>query len=217
MISPLWACPKPHTQISLLNLVKVLIITLFVLCRGLSVKQLREQLPLGSTHLAQDLTANTCDLTPAVVHYAVSSAPSNLTSIFSHLPLRPFPASSVSNGKPLAWEIPKDSHGASHGPCSGPGESQSKLLTVDPVARLYRSTKVEEAEVENSPHMVNPHSPLKSDCQPNSPAESSGCSREAASSPKTHNWKKYKFIVLNSAEGDDSLLRNSNRCVIISN
>lgn len=67
--------------------------------------------------------------------------------------------------------------------------------------------------MENSPHMVNPRSPLKSDCQPNSPAESSGCSREAASPPKVHNWKKYKFIVLNSAEGDENPHRNSKQYV----
>ncbi|XP_051873836.1 B-cell lymphoma 6 protein-like [Pristis pectinata] len=58
--------------------------------------------------------------------------------------------------------------------------------------------------------MVGPQSPLKSDCQPNSPTESSS-SKNAFRSPcadsppnksllaaKACNWKKYKFIVLNS-------------------
>ncbi|XP_036378232.1 BCL6A transcription repressor a isoform X1 [Megalops cyprinoides] len=59
--------------------------------------------------------------------------------------------------------------------------------------------------------MSSPQSPLKSDCQPNSPTESSS-SKNAAfpqatrsppaqgmQDPKARNWKKYKFIVLNSA------------------
>lgn len=61
----------------------------------------------------------------------------------------------------------------------------------------------------------------RSDCRPSSPMESSGCSKEASSSsssssfsssssplrpssghgePKVHNWKKYKFIVLNASQ-----------------
>ncbi|XP_030015900.1 B-cell lymphoma 6 protein homolog isoform X2 [Sphaeramia orbicularis] len=54
--------------------------------------------------------------------------------------------------------------------------------------------------------ICSPQSPLRSDCQPNSPTESSSsrnaslsfkqpsdCPKEA----KAHNWKKYKFIVMN--------------------
>ena len=59
--------------------------------------------------------------------------------------------------------------------------------------------------------MSSPQSPLKSDCQPNSPTESSSSKNAAfpqatrsppvqcAQDPKARNWKKYKFIVLNSA------------------
>lgn len=78
--------------------------------------------------------------------------------------------------------------------------------------------------------MSSPQSPLKSDCQPNSPTES--CSSKNASlsqgpgaaasqggtaDPKARNWKKYKFIVLNqSAEKQevgiqDSTLRSPQR------
>ncbi|MBN3295581.1 BCL6 protein, partial [Amia calva] len=58
--------------------------------------------------------------------------------------------------------------------------------------------------------MSSPQSPLKSDCQPNSPTESSSSKNAALSQtaalpssqgtqdPKARNWKKYKFIVLNS-------------------
>ncbi|XP_078060324.1 B-cell lymphoma 6 protein homolog isoform X2 [Mustelus asterias] len=58
--------------------------------------------------------------------------------------------------------------------------------------------------------LIGPHSPLKSDCQPNSPTESSSsrnafrssCSESPTAKspidPKACNWKKYKFIILNS-------------------
>ncbi|KAL0966750.1 hypothetical protein UPYG_G00299690 [Umbra pygmaea] len=58
--------------------------------------------------------------------------------------------------------------------------------------------------------ICSPQSPLRSDCQPNSPTGSSSCSRgEArpqapAGSPesKARNWKKYKFIVMNQTSGE---------------
>lgn len=67
--------------------------------------------------------------------------------------------------------------------------------------------------------MSSPQSPLKSDCQPNSPTESSssknaGLSQGAGAQalqgtqdPKARNWKKYKFIVLNQSakEGEMGL------------
>ncbi|CAN9500284.1 unnamed protein product [Ophioblennius macclurei] len=74
--------------------------------------------------------------------------------------------------------------------------------------------------------MSSPQSPLKSDCQPNSPTESSssknaGLSHAAAAlqaqqgmlDPKARNWKKYKFIVLNqSAKEEDRVgLRSPQR------
>ncbi|XP_077390402.1 BCL6A transcription repressor a isoform X2 [Festucalex cinctus] len=76
--------------------------------------------------------------------------------------------------------------------------------------------------------MSSPQSPLKSDCQPNSPTESSssknaGLSHGAAAGaqqagagtqdPKARNWKKYKFIVLNqSAREDEAGSRNPGLC-----
>ncbi|KAL4664889.1 hypothetical protein H8959_015875 [Pygathrix nigripes] len=62
----------------------------------------------------------------------------------------------------------------------------------------------------NRKGLVSPQSPQKSDCQPNSPTEScsskNACILQASGSPpaksptdpKACNWKKYKFIVLNS-------------------
>ncbi|XP_072428301.1 B-cell lymphoma 6 protein homolog [Chiloscyllium punctatum] len=58
--------------------------------------------------------------------------------------------------------------------------------------------------------LIGPRSPLKSDCHPNSPTESSSsrnafrsqCSESPTAKspidPKACNWKKYKFIILNS-------------------
>lgn len=49
----------------------------------------------------------------------------------------------------------------------------------------------------------SPHSPARSSCQPNSPAESNTCNKNLVSDvkstpdPKACNWKKYKYIVLN--------------------
>ncbi|XP_010902501.2 BCL6A transcription repressor b isoform X1 [Esox lucius] len=60
--------------------------------------------------------------------------------------------------------------------------------------------------------ICSPKSPLRSDCQPNSPTESSGCSRNVAlaltrpsgcsQENKARNWKKYKFIVMNQTSGE---------------
>lgn len=60
--------------------------------------------------------------------------------------------------------------------------------------------------------ICSPQSPLRSDCQPNSPTESSS-SRNASMSlkqpsdsptdAKAHNWKKYKFIVMNQTSKDN--------------
>ncbi|XP_053708907.1 BCL6A transcription repressor a isoform X2 [Synchiropus splendidus] len=73
--------------------------------------------------------------------------------------------------------------------------------------------------------MSSPQSPLKSDCQPNSPTESSssknaGLSQSSGAQaqtgtpdPKARNWKKYKFIVMNqSAKEEEVALRDSGLC-----
>ncbi|CAK6952262.1 BCL6A transcription repressor b [Scomber scombrus] len=67
--------------------------------------------------------------------------------------------------------------------------------------------------------ICSPQSPLRSDCQPNSPTESSS-SRNAALSlkqpsdcpkdTKARNWKKYKFIVMNQTPHEDE--KELHRC-----
>ncbi|XP_062849848.1 BCL6A transcription repressor b [Trichomycterus rosablanca] len=153
---------------------------------------------------------------PPVVHYAVSTSTSNPTRFYTRPPP---PPSSISSTKPHSWKIP---HSGVSNPGVCPGGNPSPGLTRHPSVHISdasatsipgarppvlhqldrtdrRSVKEEESELENfvHSHIVDPRSPLKSDCQPNSPAESSGCGGEAAASPKVHNWKKYKFIVLN--------------------
>ncbi|TSL47706.1 B-cell CLL/lymphoma 6 member B protein [Bagarius yarrelli] len=181
----------------------------FMESRGLSVKQPQKEPFTGFAHFSQDMTADLRGLGSPVVHYAVSTSTSNPTSIYTHtLPARPFPIGSASNAKSLFWKIPKESHAINRSMCSSMGENRGERLGANLVTGLDQS-----AEAEISSHVINPHSPLKSDCQPNSPAESSGCGRDTASSPKVCNWKKYKFIVLNSSEKDENSLLNYNRSV----
>uniref|UniRef100_A0A8C5RC85 BCL6 transcription repressor n=1 Tax=Laticauda laticaudata TaxID=8630 RepID=A0A8C5RC85_LATLA len=78
-----------------------------------------------------------------------------------------------------------------------------------PVAEAKRTQRFEATNAPlNRKVVTSPQSPQKSDCQPNSPTESSSsktacispsaASAKSPTDPKACNWKKYKFIVLNS-------------------
>lgn len=78
-----------------------------------------------------------------------------------------------------------------------------------PVAEAKRVQRFEPTNAPmNRKVVTSPQSPQKSDCQPNSPTESSSSknacigpsvtSAKSPTDPKACNWKKYKFIVLNS-------------------
>ncbi|KAK6483773.1 B-cell lymphoma 6 protein-like protein isoform X1 [Huso huso] len=153
------------------------------------------------------------------LHQKHCSPPDNTNAEYSR------PVSNVSSRETLDEEVRKESH--CHVPqspkpmgillrknsFSTPGHEQAD--------KGKRSPSVEE---ELSPRhyplsgsagsrkalMSSPQSPLKSDCQPNSPTESSSSKNAAfsqtASSPTSQcppdprrNWKKYKLIVLNSS------------------
>ncbi|MCI4377293.1 hypothetical protein PGIGA_G00201770 [Pangasianodon gigas] len=83
-----------------------------------------------------------------------------------------------------------------------PGESSS---SVEPVTWQSPAPSSESSAL--SPNTPSPGSPCQSRGQPNSPAESSGCSlspklkprseSRPTPDPKACNWKKYKYIVLN--------------------
>lgn len=59
--------------------------------------------------------------------------------------------------------------------------------------------------------LLSPNSPERSNCQPNSPAESNTCSKNLMSDsrvtldPKACNWKKYKYIILNPLFADTAV------------
>ncbi|XP_013930379.1 PREDICTED: B-cell lymphoma 6 protein [Thamnophis sirtalis] len=82
-----------------------------------------------------------------------------------------------------------------------------------PVPEAKRSQRFEPTNAPmNRKVVTSPQSPQKSDCQPNSPTESSSSktacigpsapSAKSPTDPKACNWKKYKFIVLNSLNQD---------------
>ncbi|KAL0200189.1 hypothetical protein M9458_003376, partial [Cirrhinus mrigala] len=148
---------------------------------------------------------------PPSLHYAVSTSTESPSRFYRHLPL-PMDTSNTTN--PL-WQIPKTGVIARQQPDSGVSartvtnkgatearEEKNRPSVLFRSARAEGDRKTPVLEVENieACHTGGPKSPLRSDCQPNSPAESSSCSRGAVH-PKVRNWKKYKFIVLNSTDG----------------
>uniref|UniRef100_H2LQL5 BCL6B transcription repressor n=1 Tax=Oryzias latipes TaxID=8090 RepID=H2LQL5_ORYLA len=74
-----------------------------------------------------------------------------------------------------------------------------EFISFQPGAFLTCQPNSEELKED---HESSPKSPACSSCHPNSPAESSTCSKNLSDStptpdPKACNWKKYKYIVLN--------------------
>ncbi|KAK9979705.1 hypothetical protein ABG768_013119 [Culter alburnus] len=217
----------------------------FIDSRGLCVKQTRAEMLVNHGCLSSEApfilrdapnsqsSVNFSTYGPPNLHYAVSTSTESPTRFYRHLPL-PLETSNTTN--PL-WQIPKTGviarqqhslpdSGDSARMMTNAGATESREERKRPSV-LFRSARAEgdrkaanvHSEVENTEpcHTSGPESPLRSDCQPNSPAESSSCSRGAASPPssishpKVHNWKKYKFIVLNSTDGatDNSSLTPS--------
>ncbi|XP_005171194.1 BCL6A transcription repressor b isoform X1 [Danio rerio] len=204
----------------------------FIDSRGLCMKQTRTEMLVNRGCLSSEApfiealnpqsSVNFSTYTSPNLHYAVSTCTENPTRFYRHLPL-PLEPSNPTN--PL-WQIPKTTviaHQQHSLPESGTSARTITNAAVEDGDKernrpsvLFRSARAEgnrkapllSSEVENieACHTGGPESPLRSDCQPNSPAESSGCSRRPASPPssityaKVHNWKKYKFIVLNSTD-----------------
>ncbi|KAK2493329.1 hypothetical protein MC885_019572 [Smutsia gigantea] len=110
---------------------------------------------------------------------------------------------SVADGpKPAA----PSARNAPYFPCDKAGKEEERPSSEDEIALHFEPPNAPL----NRKGLVSPQSPQKSDCQPNSPTES--CSSKKAcilqtsgspaakspTDPKACNWKKYKFIVLNS-------------------
>lgn len=128
-------------------------------------------------------------------------------------------------------EIRKESHeGVSQSPSLGVRKRTFPVLTLEHQKDLGKEHAPQAEEDLIHQHyplgissagrkslMSSPQSPLKSDCQPNSPTESSssknaGLSQAAGvqapqgtQDPKARNWKKYKFIVLNQSAKEDEV------------
>ncbi|XP_059358399.1 BCL6A transcription repressor b [Carassius carassius] len=203
----------------------------FIDSRGLCVKQSRAEMLVNHGCLSSEApfllsdalntqSMNFSTYAPPSLHYSVNTSTENPSCFYRHLPL-PMDTSNTTN--PL-WQIPKtgviarQQHSPPDRTETNGGATEAREERNRPSV-LFRSARAEgdrktpllNAEVENTEpcHSSGPKSPLRSDCQPNSPAESSSCSRGVASPPssishpKVRNWKKYKFIVLNSTDGAD--------------
>ncbi|XP_053566229.1 B-cell lymphoma 6 protein [Bombina bombina] len=90
--------------------------------------------------------------------------------------------------------------------CDKAGKEEERTSSEDEISQHFKPTN----SPVNRKGLVSPQSPQKSDCQPNSPTESSSSKNarisqgsgspvsKSSTDPKACNWKKYKFIVLNS-------------------
>ncbi|XP_066537579.1 BCL6A transcription repressor b [Hoplias malabaricus] len=198
----------------------------FMESRGLSMKQTREKAPASSPCLPQDMSFSTSRpngtaLGPQVVHYSISTSTSSPTRFYSHLPPSGGTTTSI---KPLLWQVPSHSSVITQAQRPSPGGEVSIKVNSSSISPIYHpvrpsvvlqrgqdpenrtgsagmKTNMEVVENFGRSQIPGPHSPLRSDCQPNSPAESSSCSKASPSEAKVRNWKKYKFIVLNSTDG----------------
>ncbi|RVE61108.1 hypothetical protein OJAV_G00167330 [Oryzias javanicus] len=130
--------------------------------------------------------------------------PHETRSLQGRSPAATNPDSSAAIDRSCALIKPALGHGSGRAPATameedGPQHPPASYLRLSPVY--------------NRGVICSPQSPLRSDCQPNSPTESSSsrnasmnlnpaphCPKEA----KARNWKKYKFIVMNQTtdEGD---------------
>ncbi|XP_060098837.1 B-cell lymphoma 6 protein isoform X2 [Heteronotia binoei] len=118
-----------------------------------------------------------------------------------------------------ADEVKGDAHYSPGPKPAAPLARNAPYFACDKVSKEEEKSSGEEEmsqrfEPTNAPMnrkvLTSPQSPQKSDCQPNSPTESSSSknarisqssgppSAKSPSDPKACNWKKYKFIVLNS-------------------
>uniref|UniRef100_A0A8D0H5D2 BCL6 transcription repressor n=1 Tax=Sphenodon punctatus TaxID=8508 RepID=A0A8D0H5D2_SPHPU len=143
------------------------------------------------TRAVTDISANTCHTT--IYSPKEAAAEEVKSNMHYSIPAGPKPPTpSVRNN--------------SYFPCDKAGKEEERTSSEDEISQHFESTNTQM----NRKGLISPQSPQKSDCQPNSPTESSSsknaCISQSAGSlvaksptdPKACNWKKYKFIVLNS-------------------
>uniref|UniRef100_A0A4W5QKT8 BCL6A transcription repressor a n=1 Tax=Hucho hucho TaxID=62062 RepID=A0A4W5QKT8_9TELE len=153
------------------------------------------------------------------------NSPSNY-HLYGQFPVQrlPFPLCKLTDAKNNFADFSKG--GIHHTHCSPPDTSSAMRVDYSSRKRGFEhgpQTTEEDMSQQHYPLgissagrkglMSSPQSPLKSDCQPNSPTESSssknaGLSQagrcgaqplQGSQDPKARNWKKYKFIVLNQS------------------
>ncbi|XP_034637510.1 B-cell lymphoma 6 protein isoform X2 [Trachemys scripta elegans] len=148
-------------------------------------------IPTDYTRAVTDLSANTCHATIySPKEAAVEEARSDM-----HYSIAAGP-------KPVTPSVRNNPYFA----CDKVAKEEERTSSEDEISQHFEPTNTPM----NRKGLISPQSPQKSDCQPNSPTESSSSknARIAQSSgslgtksptdPKACNWKKYKFIVLNN-------------------
>nr|XP_060623255.1 B-cell lymphoma 6 protein isoform X1 [Anolis sagrei ordinatus] len=163
--------------------------------------QRERALPCGvSRTCSTDYTRTTADASPSTCHNAIYS-PKEAAAEEVKSDMR-YSAASATGPKPATPLTRNNGYFA----CDKASKEEERSHTEDDMGPRYEPSN---APV-NRKVLISPQSPQKSDCQPNSPTESSSsknaCIGQGAGSlaaksptdPKACNWKKYKFIVLNS-------------------
>ncbi|XP_060130230.1 B-cell lymphoma 6 protein isoform X4 [Zootoca vivipara] len=158
-------------------------------------------LPCGASRTgAADYARSIAEVSPGMCQAAIYSpkkAAAEEVKSDVHYSAAPAP-------KPAAPLVARNS---AYFPCDKAGKDEERSPSEDDISQRFEASNAPM----NRKVLVSPQSPQKSDCQPNSPTESSSSknacigqgpggppSAKSPTDPKACNWKKYKFIVLNS-------------------
>ncbi|XP_042313075.1 B-cell lymphoma 6 protein isoform X2 [Sceloporus undulatus] len=158
-------------------------------------------LPCGlSRTCTAEYTRAVSDVSPSMCHsatYSPKEAAAEEVKTDVH-----YSTTSVAGLKPTTPLARNNSYFA----CDKAGKELERTHGEDEIGQHYEPSNAPM----NRKVLISPQSPQKSDCQPNSPTESSSSknacigqssgsfSAKSPTDPKACNWKKYKFIVLNS-------------------
>ncbi|XP_074819468.1 B-cell lymphoma 6 protein isoform X3 [Natator depressus] len=148
-------------------------------------------IPTDYTRAVTDLSANMCHATI----YSPKEAAAEEARSDMHYSIAAGP-------KPVAPLVRNNPYFA----CDKAAKEEERTSSEDEISQHFEPTNTPA----NRKGLISPQSPQKSDCQPNSPTESSSSKNarigqgsgslgtKSPTDPKACNWKKYKFIVLNN-------------------
>ncbi|KAM9126700.1 B-cell lymphoma 6 protein isoform 2-T3 [Pangshura tecta] len=148
-------------------------------------------IPADYSRAVTDLSANTCHATI----YSPKEAAADEARSDMHYSIAAGP-------KPIAPSVRNNPYFA----CDKVAKEEERTSSEDEISQHFEPTNTPM----NRKGLISPQSPQKSDCQPNSPTESSSSKNaritqssgslgtKSPTDPKACNWKKYKFIVLNN-------------------